>query len=82
MNTQKIIVCMGSSCFARGNRENLKIIMDFLSENKMSDNIKVEGILCTGNCGKGPNICFNGKWYKDITKPMLQDILKEIIREN
>jgi len=80
MNTPKIIVCMGSSCFARGNRENLKIIKDFLSEHKLSDRIKVEGILCSGDCGKGPNICFNSVWYRDITQSMLRDVLEKMIR--
>ena len=25
----KIVICMGSSCFSRGNEENLKVVEDF-----------------------------------------------------
>lgn len=27
---KKILICMGSSCFARENRENLQVIEEFL----------------------------------------------------
>ena len=33
MMATEIVICMGSSCFARGNEVNLRIIEDFLREN-------------------------------------------------
>ena len=32
---RKIVICMGSSCFARGNEENLRVIEDFLKSNNL-----------------------------------------------
>ena len=34
MAAVEIVICMGSSCFARGNEENLRIIESFIAENQ------------------------------------------------
>ena len=45
-----IELCMGSSCFARGNSENLQAIEVFLSERGLSDRVELVGHLCLGKC--------------------------------
>lgn len=72
----KITICMGSSCFSRQNKQNLQIIQDFLNEHGLQRDVKLEGTLCLGKCGKGPNICFDDEWFHEVTEPMLRDILK------
>lgn len=71
---------MGSSCFSRSNRSNLQVIQDYLAELNLKDNVEVSGTLCTGECGKGPNIEINGTWFHEVTEPVLVDLLKENLK--
>jgi NADH:ubiquinone oxidoreductase subunit E len=73
----EIIICMGSSCFARGNEQNLKIIEDFIAENKLDDKVRISGSCCTGHCAEGPNIIIDGECYHRVKKEMLIDLLND-----
>ena len=70
-----ITVCLGSSCFARGNEEHLNFIEDYVVENNLDAVIDICGSRCEGKCAQGPNITINGKLYSNITKEKLKDIL-------
>ena len=73
---------MGSSCFVRGNKENLKIIQDFLKEHNLKAEISVDGVLCTNDCNHGPNICFNGEWFTEIdSNQKIRTLLEEKLLE-
>ncbi len=65
-NTVTVELCMGSSCFARGNSENLQAIETYLEENGLSDRVELVGHLCLDKCNQGPNIKINGKDYSAI----------------
>ena len=39
----KIEVCMGSSCFARGNNRNLQVIVKYLKDNELNRVISIDG---------------------------------------
>ena len=54
--TSTIKICMGSSCFARGNSKNLQIIQNFIEKNHLDAEIQLTGLRCCNNCSKGPNI--------------------------
>lgn len=62
----KIELCMGSSCFARGNAEVLKVLEQRLSS-KIFENVELTGHLCLGQCSCGPNIRVDGKLYQGLT---------------
>ena len=47
---RKIVICMGSSCFARGNEENLRVIEDFLKSNHLEADVLLSGRCCAGIC--------------------------------
>lgn len=70
-----ITVCLGSSCFARGNEEHLNFIEDYVEENNLDAVIDICGSRCEGKCAQGPNITMNGKLYSNITKEKLKEIL-------
>jgi NADH:ubiquinone oxidoreductase subunit E len=71
---------MGSSCFARENRENLRIIEEFLRNHGISDTVHIQGSLCMGQCHKGPNLSINGTEYHEVKSENLPEILtKELI---
>ncbi len=69
---KKIIirVCMGSSCFARGNAENLAYIEKFIENIDLEAQIELIGHRCGNNCSAGPHIMIGEKSYKntDITR--------------
>jgi NADH:ubiquinone oxidoreductase subunit E len=74
--TISITLCMGSSCFSRGNNVNAESIERFLEENKLSGKIEVRGCLCEGHCKEGPNIRINGELLQGIEPGMLFDLLQ------
>ncbi len=78
---KKILICMGSSCFARENRENLKLIQEFLRNHGISDSVHIEGSLCMGQCAMGPNISINGNEYHEVKSEALPEILRKELLE-
>jgi NADH:ubiquinone oxidoreductase subunit E len=73
---QLITICMGSSCFARGNGEHLEQIETYLSANRIDARIRFSGCRCRGECGRGPNIEFNGTLHHEIDTGTLLDLLE------
>lgn len=74
----EIKICMGSSCFARGNDQNLELIETYIKENKLDAKIELTGLRCEGKCALGPNVIIDDQEYNNITKEQVQDILKEL----
>lgn len=79
MGTPKITICMGSSCFARGNEKNLAICERFLAERGLKDEVDVElgASLCTGNCAQGPVVTVDGKVHAHVDGGVMRDILEK-----
>ena len=75
MNKLNITVCMGSSCFARGNAQNLEFIENYIKENGLEAQIDLSGARCEGKCATGPNIIINGKEYSEVDEDKLKEIL-------
>lgn len=72
---KEITVCMGSSCFARGNYINTEFIQNFIVSNNLQDEVCVRGCLCESQCKNGPNIKINGKVFCGIAPESLSDLL-------
>ncbi len=62
----QITICMGSSCFSRGNNRNLEIIQNYLAERKAPATVELAGHLCQGRCRRGPNITINGEVHHEV----------------
>ena len=77
MTKLNITVCMGSSCFARGNQENLAFLEDYIKEHGIDANIELEGTRCENKCALGPNIYVNGKEYNGVDIDKLKEILEQ-----
>ncbi|HNQ97300.1 MAG: NAD(P)H-dependent oxidoreductase subunit E [Spirochaetales bacterium] len=71
-----ITVCMGSSCFSRGNNLNVEIIKRFVDEYKLSASVEVVGCLCDGHCKDGPNIRINDELIQGVLPAMVRDLLE------
>lgn len=72
----KITVCMGSSCFARGNAENLDFLEKYIKDNNINAEIELIGSRCENQCEKGPNIIINNKEYNNVSIKRLEEILE------
>ena len=70
-----IAVCMGSSCFARGNEKNLAFLESYIQEHDLEAEINLAGSLCEGKCAKGPNIIVNGVEYNNVDEAKIEKIL-------
>ncbi len=79
----KITICMGSSCFARGNERNLAFVEEFLESRGLKDEIDVdlEGRLCTGNCANGPVVIVDDRVYTRVDSGLMGDILSALFPE-
>ncbi len=79
-NRVEIKICLGSSCFSRGNRELLNVIKEYLKKNHIDDKVVFRGARCIGHCSEGPNIVMNGKLISGITASEAEEILdRELI---
>lgn len=72
----KITVCMGSSCFARGNDRNLEFLENYIKENSLEAEIELAGNRCEGKCATGPNIIIDGVEYTEMDEEKLTKILE------
>ena len=71
MSDIHIIICMGSSCFSRGNNRNAELIESALGKG----NCQLEGHLCHNLCTRGPNVTFNGKLYHEVDPVTMMTLL-------
>lgn len=79
MTKHNIKVCMGSSCFARGNFQNLTFLENYLKENNLEAEIELVGAHCQERCELGPNIYIDDKPYSEVDTDKLKQILDEIM---
>lgn len=75
--TMTITICMGSSCYSRGNGRNIEAIEDFIAQNGLDARVDLVGHLCNDACRVGPNIEVNGKAYQQVNAAAVVEILRE-----
>lgn len=73
----KIKICMGSSCYSRGNMRVKEVVDGFVKARNLEDKIDFRGDLCCGKCGEGPNITIGDKEYHNVDEELVWDILEE-----
>ncbi len=78
MSKINITVCMGSSCFARGNAANLEFIENYIMQNGLDAQIDLAGSRCDGSCVTGPNVVINGTQYTEVDEDKLKEILDSL----
>ena len=72
----EIEICMGSSCFARGNSTAVSLLKDFIQDHGLTQTVLLKGALCQGRCKEGPNTRVNGKDYPGIDGAALLDVVR------
>jgi NADH:ubiquinone oxidoreductase subunit E len=69
-------ICLGSSCFSRGNKEVVQFIKDWLRKNHLDDRVIFKGARCIGHCSNGPNLVINGKVIEGVGLVQVEKILE------
>jgi NADH:ubiquinone oxidoreductase subunit E len=77
MQKRTIKICLGSSCFSRGNSANVKVIKQFIQDNSLDAQLTFTGRLCENMCSRGPVIVIDDKVYENVNMSRLYKILKE-----
>lgn len=72
----QIVICLGSSCFARGNKHIVQVVKQFLEEHKLSQKVDFRGKHCFGHCQHGPSIMINSRRFEQITADSVVEILQ------
>ena len=77
MKPQKTItICMGSSCYARGNAFNVEAIQTWLRNHRKDAQIDLSGTLCEGRCREGPILKIGSAIYTKVNSASVSDILE------
>jgi NADH:ubiquinone oxidoreductase subunit E len=58
--TIPVVICMGSSCFCRGNNRNIEVVQEMAERKDLAATIEPRGHLCENLCKRGPNIIIDG----------------------
>jgi len=74
-----ITICMGSSCFSRGNNRNIEVIQEYLASKKLPPGVELSGHLCQGHCRSGPNVTINGKMYHEVDPIVIIGLLNHFM---
>ncbi len=77
-----VTICLGSSCFSRGNGKTLQAVKEFFSKNNLNDSVFFHGELCTGNCSNGPILKIEDELYQEVDSEGAIDILKKVFEES
>lgn len=78
-----ITICMGSSCFSRGNSVNAELVQRLIQNGKVRAELRdaeVTGTLCEGLCKDGPIVIIDGVIHRQVTPMVLQDLLTSMER--
>lgn len=73
----EIVICLGSSCFSRGNKKIVKVIEQFLQDNNLKDKVKFKGTHCFKDCVNGPFIKMNESLYTIQDEDNALEVLNE-----
>ena len=70
-------ICLGSSCFSRGNKDVVLFIREYLKKNHLDDKVIFKGARCMSRCSNGPNLNINGSIFEDVTISKIESILEK-----
>lgn len=81
MEKIEIEMCLGSSCYARGNSAALEQLEELIQEKSWEDSIELRGHLCMGKCADGPVMRMDGETFRTPDCDQLESMVKRRIEE-
>jgi len=73
----KLILCLGSSCYSRGNQYVLEVVKQYIKDHNLKDEVDFRGQLCTGNCSNGPVMKINDIKHENVDTNNIKKILDQ-----
>ncbi|MDA3868158.1 MAG: (2Fe-2S) ferredoxin domain-containing protein [Salinivirgaceae bacterium] len=77
LEKKEITICLGSSCFARGNKKTLQVIQKFIKDHKLEDSVFFHGGHCFGHCAQAPILKIDKRIYEQVDHMNVIDILSD-----
>jgi NADH:ubiquinone oxidoreductase subunit E len=74
-NHHAITICLGSSCFTRGNDEHLPLLQEAITVRGLGERAALRGSRCEGQCQHGPNVRVGETLVHGVTAADLSTIL-------
>jgi len=74
---KEIVICLGSSCFARGNKQIVKIVNDYLRDRNLLNDVRFHGERCFGKCSVGPSLKIEGSIMERLDEESVIVILDD-----
>ncbi len=74
-----LTVCLGSSCFTRGNDDHLPHIQEWLRARGLEDRVTLKGSRCEGMCQQGPNLRMDGELVHGVSPEALEALLERVL---
>ena len=78
---KEIKICLGSSCFSRGNKKTLQVVQKYLKDHQLEREVILKGNHCFSNCNKGPVLKIGQKVYEGVSEETVLDILENELGE-
>jgi hypothetical protein len=75
----EIAICMGSSCYARGNKRHLRIVKKYIEYHGLCGKVVLKGHLCEGLCQDGPNITLDDQVFNINDPDFLEYVLDQYL---
>lgn len=76
----EIVICLGSSCFARGNAENLDVAKKFIQAEELNASVRLTARLCEDQCKEGPNVAINGEVHHAVSPAKMLRLLETTLK--
>jgi NADH:ubiquinone oxidoreductase subunit E len=73
----QIKICLGSSCFSRGNKHLVKLVKEYLQMHQLEEKTDFRGGHCFGMCHMGPVVEINGVIHEKMTEQSLLQLLDQ-----
>jgi NADH:ubiquinone oxidoreductase subunit E len=77
LKKRKIQLCLGSSCFARGNHDLIPLINRYISKKNLGDKVEFTGDHCFSRCSDGPNLYIGMHIFQKVNKFNLEQLLDQ-----
>ncbi len=74
---KEIKICLGSSCFSRGNKKTLQLVQQYLKDHQLEHDVILKGNHCFSDCSSGPVLKIGAKVYEHVTQDNVLDILQK-----
>jgi NADH:ubiquinone oxidoreductase subunit E len=74
---KELKICMGSSCFSRGNKQTLQVIQKYLKDHQLERDVLLKGNHCFGDCNAGPTLKIGANVYEQVTQESIVEILEK-----